>query len=163
MCGIALDGCTWQSDNGAEFVGSWQSKHDSTFTQAVQQVRGQVHRTIPPGQHRFQADAETVQSLMESEFYEIGTFLDRQDFLAKANASQLYFNLARRNSAKEDKTQGELLNQKLKNPHPLLPLLSVVYLDELHERQLHSSAAGGYDVRALPSEARTSHRARHSQ
>jgi transposase len=149
-CGIDLADATWQSDNGAEFVGSWQAKHDSAFTAAIQRIAGQTHRTIPPGQHRFQADVETVHNLMEQEFYEIESFADRNDFIAKANCYQWFFNLARRNSAKEDQTPWELLQHKRPNANPLIPLLSVEYLDELHDSILHSSAAGGYDVWALP-------------
>ncbi len=111
---------------------------------------GQVHRTIPPGQHRFQADVETVHNLIEQEFYEVERFTGRDDFLAAANHYQLFFNLARRNSAKEDKTPWQLVNEKLPAANPMLPLLSVEYLDELHDSVLHSPAAGGYDVWALP-------------
>ena len=150
-CGCDLDGVTWQSDNGSEFVGSWQAKHDSAFTAAIQRVPGQVHRTIPPGQHRFQADVETVHSLMESEFYEIERFADRNQFLAKANAYQLYFNLARKNSAKENQTPWQLVNDKQPHADPRLPLLSAQYLDQLYHQRLHCSAPGGYDVWALPS------------
>lgn len=149
-CRIDLTQATWQSDNGSEFIGSWQAKHDSAFTDAIQRINGQTHRTIPPGQHRFQADVETVHNLMEQEFYEIEHFADRPDFLDKANHYQLFFNLARRNSAKEDKTPWELIQQKIDQPDPMLPLLSVEYLDQLHDSILHSSAAGGYDVWALP-------------
>jgi transposase len=143
-CGIDLSAVTWQSDNGSEFVGSWQAKHDSAFTQAIQCVKGQMHRTIPPGQHRFQADVETVHNLMEQEFYEVERFHSRLDFIAAANHYQLFFNLARRNSAKEHQTPWELVNQKLSDANPQLPLLSVPYLEQLHHSVLHSSPAGGY-------------------
>ncbi len=149
-CGVNLDGVTWQSDNGSEFVGSWQAKNDSAFTDAIQRVKGQSHRTIPPGQHRFQADVETVHNLMEQEFYEIESFADRKDFIAKANHYQWFFNIARRNSAKEDKTPWELTQEKRPDADPMLPILSVEYLDQLHDSILHSPAQGGYDVWALP-------------
>jgi len=149
-CGVNLNGVTWQSDNGSEFIGSWQAKNDSAFTDAIQRVPGQAHRTIPPGQHRFQADVETVHNLMEQEFYETERFTGRDDFLAAAHHYQLFFNLARRNSAKEDKTPWQIVNEKLPAANPMLPLLSVEYLDELHHSILHSPAAGGYDVWALP-------------
>jgi transposase len=149
-CGHDLTGVTWQSDNGSEFIGSWQAKNDSAFTDAIQRMPGQSHRTIPPGQHRFQADVETVHNLMEQEFYEIESFADRNDFIAKANHYQWFFNIARRNSAKENKTPWELTQLKLPAANPHLPLLSVEYLDELHESILHSSLQGGYDVWALP-------------
>ncbi|HMO25861.1 MAG TPA: hypothetical protein PKB10_06290 [Tepidisphaeraceae bacterium] len=149
-CRQNLDGVTWQSDNGSEFVGSWQAEHDSAFTDAIQRIPGQIHRTIPPGQHRFQADVETVHNLMEQEFYEIDTFANRDDFLAKANHYQLFFNLARKNSAKENQTPWELTRQKNPDAHPMLPLLSVEYLDKLHHQMLHQPAGGGYDIWGLP-------------
>ncbi len=161
-CEVSMAKTTWQSDNGSEFIGSWQAKHDSAFTQTIQRVKGQIHRTIPPGQHRFQADVETVHGLMELEFYDIERFPSRQEFLHKATSYQLFFNLARRNSAKEDKTPWELLADKSaedhrndlsqpQDPHPLLPLLPPIYLDELWYQRLNTTRPGAYDVWALPS------------
>jgi transposase len=149
-CGVDLSQTTWQSDNGAEFVGSWQAKDDSCFTKTIEDVKGQVHRTIPPGQHRFQADVETVHSIMEPEFYELEQFVDHTDFIQKANAYLLFFNLARKNSGKEYKTPWQLVKEKLPNAVPYLPLLEVVYLDELYEKKLHNNYSRGYDVWALP-------------
>lgn len=150
QCGVDLSAATWQSDNGSEFVGSWQAKTDSAFTNAIQRIPGQTHRTIPPGQHRFQADVETVHNLMEQEFYEIEAFTGRQDFIAKADQYQLFFNLARNNTAKEHKTPWQLIKEKIPNPNPMLPLLSVQYLDELYDSILHSPTQRGYDVWGLP-------------
>jgi transposase len=138
-CRVSMAGTTWQSDNGSEFVGSWQAKDDSEFTKTIQAVKGQTHRTIPPGQHRFQADVETVHSLMETEFYEIETFPARPLFLDKATTYLLFFNLARKNSAKEYQTPWELLCDKQRQTHqhdktqpiepdPRLPLLPPVSL-----------------------------------
>jgi len=152
-CGVRLHRATWQSDNGSEFIGSWQAQHDSAFTQAIEAVPGQRHRTIPPGQHRFQADVETVHALMETEFFQIETFRDRADFLDKATAYNLWFNLARRNSGKEDKTPWQLVRQKHPKAHPLLALLAPALLDELLIHRLHMARSGGYDVWALPSGA----------
>ena len=149
-CGIRLARTTWQSDNGSEFVGSWQAKDDSAFTKAIEAVAGQRHRTIPPGQHRFQADVETVHSLMETEFYEIEDFRDRPDFLTKATAYNLWFNLVRKNSGKENQTPWHLVRHKHPKAHPLLALLAPVFLDELLIRRLHTARSGGYDVWALP-------------
>ena len=149
-CGLRRLHATWQSDNGSEFIGSWQAKDDSAFTKAVEAVPGHTHRTIPPGQHRFQADVETVHSLMETEFFEIETFRHRDDFLAKVTSYNLFFNLARKNSGKENKTPWELVLEKRPKAHPFLPLLAPVYLDLLAIKHLHSSSARGYDVWALP-------------
>jgi transposase len=141
-CGLRRLHATWQSDNGSEFVGSWQAKEDSAFTKAVEAVPGHTHRTIPPGQHRFQADVETVHSLMETEFFEIEAFRDRHDFLAKATSYNLFFNLARKNSGKENKTPWELVLDKRPKASPLLPLLAPVFLDELLVNQLHMAPLG---------------------
>lgn len=149
-CRVDLSQTTWQTDNGSEFIGSWQAKDDSAFTKTIQRIPGQTHRTIPPGQHRFQADVETVHSLMETEFYEIETFAGRRDFLNKATTYQLFFNLARKNSGKEDKTPWRLVLEKNTKTDPRLPLLPPIYLDELLDKKLHSSTPGGYDVWALP-------------
>lgn len=150
QCRIDLSAATWQSDNGSEFIGSWQARDDSAFTYAIQRIKGQVHRTIPPGQHRFQADVETIHNLMEQEFYEIESFTDREDFIARADQYQLFFNLARTNSAKENKTPWQLVREKLPDADAMLPLLSVQYLDELYDAILHSTPAAGYDVWGLP-------------
>lgn len=172
-CDISMNGVTWQSDNGSEFVGSWQAKDDSEFTKTIQAVKGQIHRTIPPGAHRFQADVETVHSLMETEFYEIELFAGRSNFLDKATTYNLYFNLARINSGKENKTPWELICDKYltahqqaqmkqaqepdslplppQNPDPRLPILPPVYLDELWFNRLNTTTPRGYDVGALPS------------
>lgn len=149
-CGIDLSQATWQSDNGSEFVGSWQAKEDSAFTKLIESVPGQKHRTIPPGAHRFQADVETVHNLMEGEFYEIEYFHGRQSFLAKAAWYQAFFNLARKNSAKENKTPWELILEKNPKADLRLPLFKPVFLDEIYYQHLNSTSPGGYDVWALP-------------
>jgi len=150
MCRVSLAQTTWQSDNGSEFIGSWQAKDDSAFTKTIEATPGQTHRTIPPGQHRFQADVETVHEIMEKEFYMIEKFKDRSDFIQKAQEYLYYFNIARTNSAKENKTPWQLLKEKFENPHPCIPAFRVYYLDLLHENLLHKSSSGGYDVGVLP-------------
>lgn len=150
QCGIELDKATWQSDNGSEFIGSWQARADSPFTAAIERIPGQRHTTIPPGQHRYQADVETVHNLMEQEFYEIEAFASRDQFLAKACHYNWFFNIARKNSGKENRTPWELLSDKRPRADPHLPLLAPVFLDQLYDHILHSSPQGGYDVWDLP-------------
>jgi transposase len=147
--GVRLDTVTWQTDNGSEFVGSWQAKGPSAFTRTIE-AADCVHRTIPPGRHRFQADVETVHALMETELYEIEPFRNRADFLAKATAYNLFFNLARKNSGKENQTPWDLVLQKHPRADPHLPLLPPVFLDECFTQRLHNPPPGGYDVWALP-------------
>ena len=148
-CGVRLQTVTWQTDNGSEFIGSWQAKAPSAFTRTLEAAGG-VHKTIPVRQHRFQADVETVHALMEPEFYEIERFRHRPQFLAKATTYQLWFNLVRKNAGKENRTPWQLVRQKDPRADWRLPILPPVFLDQLFTQRLHNSPPGGYDVWALP-------------
>jgi hypothetical protein len=149
-CGIDLSQATWQSDNGSEFIGSWQAKEDSVFTQTIESVPGQKHTTIPPGAHRFQADVETVHNLIEIEFFEVEPFADRTHFLAKANSYQLWFNLARKNSGKEYKTPWQLIQEKQADIDPRLPMLPPVFLEDLFKINYSYMLPGGDHVGIAP-------------
>jgi len=139
--GVDLSNTARQSDNGSEYVGSWQAKHDSSYTKAVESIPGQQHRTIPPGAHRFQADVETLHNILEIEFYEIETFTSRTDFLNKAYSHQLFFNLLRPNSYKKQ-TPWQLAREKVPNPSRLVPMIPPVFLDNLYDQFLESPSRG---------------------
>ena len=125
-----------QTDNGIEYIGSWQARSDSSYTQAVESVKGQTHQTIPPRAHRWQSDVETVHDIMEREYYELETFKNRENFLQKYTAYQWFFNLIRPNTYKENKTPWELALEK--NPDiPIgLAMIPPVDLDALLEKRL---------------------------
>ena len=125
--GIDLSGTTRQTDNGSEFIGNWQKKEPSAFTEAVEEVEGQKHVTIPAGEHTYQSDVETVHSLMELEFYDIESFTSREDFIRKAATYQNFFNFARPNSYKEFKTPYELAMEKNQKFDGRALLLEPVY------------------------------------
>jgi transposase len=126
---------TVQTDNGSEFVGSWQAIEKSAFTRAVER-HGAVHRTIPPGQHRWQSDVETVHSLMELEFF-LEEFDNRTDFIRKANTYQHFFNYVRTNSGKENCSPWKLIQKKRSNPNLALLYLPTVFLEDLLYSRLH--------------------------
>ena len=127
--GVKLPRVTVQTDNGSEFIGSWQAKSDSAFTIVIEKFKAR-HKTIPPGAHRYQSDVETVHSLMENEFY-VERFKSRRDFITKAAIYQNFFNYARKNSGKESKTPFELLREKdLKTSLKILDL-PPVFLEDL--------------------------------
>jgi transposase len=148
--GVDLSNTTRQSDNGSEYVGSWQAKEDSSYTKTVQSIEGQQHQTIPPGAHRFQSDVETVHNLVEIEFYEIEKFRHAADFLDKAYSYQLFFNLKRPNSYKENKTPWQLATEKNPNLSPYVPKIPPVLLDDLYDQELESTLKGGHDVPTAP-------------
>jgi len=136
-CGVRMRRVTWQTDNGSEFVGSWQAVENSAFTSTLESY-GCTHRTIPPGQHRFQADVETVHSLMETEFY-LERFKDRPDFIQKASTYQNFFNFVRPNSGKENKSPWQLVQEKHSTAQPVMLYLPPVFLEDLLQEQINPS------------------------
>jgi transposase len=145
-CGIDLRDCRFQTDNGSEFIGAWNAKDDSIFTKSVTCVQGLQHTTIPPGAHTWQADVETVHRIIEDEFYEVESFTSRNDFLRKATTYCLWFNVARKNSYKENQTPWEIAFKKNPNINPQLPVLTPVFLDELYFHKTNDYTKGGYHV-----------------
>lgn len=140
--GVSLRDLVWQTDNGGEFVGSFDRKGRRTGFPA--ELGDSQHVRIPPAAHTYQSDVETVHRLVEDEFFDLETFLDRRDFLAKAFTYQLYFNLVRPNSHKDNLSPWQII-ERLAPRSPLhLCLLSPVFLD------YYLNDSGGYDVSRHP-------------
>lgn len=131
--GVSLRDLVWQTDNGGEFKGD--------FPQALGDSQ---HVRIPPAAHTYQSDVETVHRLEEDEFFDLEDFRSRGEFLAKAHTYQLYFNLVRPNSHKENQSPWQII-ERLAPRSPLqICLLPPVFLD------YYLNDAGGYDVPRLP-------------
>ena len=139
-----------QTDNGNEYIGSWNAREPSAYTLAIESLAGQYHRTIFPGAHRMQSDVETVHNLMELEFYEIEQFQNRQDFFNKVSAYQLFFNLHRPNSYKEHKTPWQLAQKKNPDLDKRLLMIPPVDLDKLLSWKTSFSLKGGNDLLTVP-------------
>lgn len=139
-----------QTDNGSEYIGSWNAKSPSAYTRTIELLPGQTHYTIYPGAHRMQADVETIHNLMEPEFYEIEDFKDRSDFMAKATAYQLSFNLHRPNSYKENKTPWQLAQEKKPDLDKHLLMIPPVDLDKLFRWKTSNARLGGKDQLTVP-------------
>ena len=158
QCGVDLSKTTRQTDNGAEYIGSWQAKEPSGYTKTIEGVKGQVHSTIPVRAHTFQSDVETVHNLVEIEFYELETFTNRKDFLNKAYTYQLFFNLLRPNSYKENQTPWQIAKKKEPNLCVDIALIPPVLLEDLLVKELDSTdrkmydflQEGGHDVSSTP-------------
>jgi len=120
---------TVQTDNGTEFIGSWQAKGPSAFIIVDEGFKAH-HKTIPPSAHRYQSDVETVHSIMEYEFY-MEKFKSREDFLKKAATYQYFFNYARKNSGNENKAPFDLLREKDLNVPLTILDLPPVFLEDL--------------------------------
>jgi len=144
------DSARCQTDNGVEYCGSWNAKEPSIYTKAIESLPRQEHTTIFPGAHRMQADVETIHGLMETEFYEIETFTDRQDFMSKANTYQLFFNLERPNTYKEHKTPWQLAQEKKPDLDKRLLMTAAIDLDVLLKNYLAFVDQGGKDLLTNP-------------
>jgi len=149
-CGVSLENCRIQTDNGSEFIGAWNAATDSSFTRAVQAIDGLKHVTIPPGAHTWQADVETVHALIENEFYRVESFTSRRDFINKAAAYTLWFNVARTNSYKNHKTPWQIIAERTSKINPSVIALPPIFLDTLWPKNLDSISKRGYDVVPLP-------------
>lgn len=149
--GADLSRTTRQTDNGSEYIGSWQAKEPSDYTKELESVEGQIHATIPPRAYTYQSDVETVHNLVEVEFYEIENFENRIDFLDKAYAYQLFFNLKRPNSYKENKTPWQLAEEKQPDLSKKIAMIPPVFIEDLMEKDLENLAQGGHDVSSVPS------------
>ena len=131
--GVSLRDLVWQTDNGGEFKGN--------FPKALGDSQ---HVRIPPAAHTYQSDVETVHRLEEDEFFDLEDFSSRGEFLAKVHTYQLYFNLARPNSHKENQSPWQII-ERLAPRSPLeLCLLPPVFLD------YYLNDSGGYDVPGHP-------------
>ena len=148
--GADLSATIRQTDNGPEYIGSWQAKEPSAYTRAIESVKGQTHLTIFPGAHRMQADVETVHNLVEIEFYEIEHFSSRQNFMDKAYSYQLFFNLVRTNSYKENKTPWQLAHEKRPDLPISIAMIPPVDLCSLLKKSIAVSSKRGYDVSTVP-------------
>jgi transposase len=139
-----------QTDNGIEYCGPWSSKKPSIYTLTIETLPGQKHATIFPRAHRMQADVETVHNLIEMEFYELEKFKDKADFINKANSYQLFFNLERPNTYKENKTPWQLAQEKIPGLDKRALMLPAVDLDTMLESEVNFLAQGGKDVLTNP-------------
>lgn len=138
-----------QTDNGSEYIGSWNAKEPSAYTRSIESLPGQWHNTIFPGAHRMQSDVETIHNLMEMEFYEIEQFKSREDFMNKATTYQLFFNLHRPNSYKEHKSPLQLVQEKKPGLDQRLLMIPPVDLDKLLSWKT-SLIQGGKDLLTVP-------------
>ena len=157
--GFDLSRSTSQTDNGSEFVGSWQSRGPSEFTRKIESVPGSRHVTIPPGAHTWQSDVETFHNLIEVELFETERFASSQEFLDKAATYVRYFNVVRKNSGKEWKTPLELVREKVPRAGVEVALFRPVLLDDLAEKYV-ADYRRGYDVLTYPSEQEKTETAR---
>jgi hypothetical protein len=143
-CGIDLEHLVWQTDYGGEFIGAQQDDGSRSGFPAAVAFFGSQHQRIPPAARTYQSDVETVHRLIEDGFFDLETFRNHTEFLAKASVYQLYFNLVRPNSHKGGLSPWQIVHQL--DPHlPFdLCLLPPTFID------YRLNSQGGYDLPRYP-------------
>ena len=132
-CGVSLDEVGFQSDNGSEYAGGKDHRGAPHGFKPTVEAHGVTHTFIPPAAHTYNSDVETVHRLCEDEFFDREDFANRTHFLQKAQSYWLYFNVARRNSSKDNRSPLEMLRQLAPTVDPRLTLWQPVFLeDQLH-------------------------------
>jgi transposase-like protein len=132
-CGLDPHTVGFQSDNGSEYAGGQDGRGVPHGFKPTVEGHGLTHTFIPPSAYTYNSDVETVHRLCEDEFFDRESFRDRSHFLAKAQSYWLYFNVARRNSYKGDRSPLELLREWTPEVNPRVTLWPSAFLeDHLH-------------------------------
>jgi len=138
-CGVDLKKVRIQTDNGSEFVGSWQRKDVSEFVRLVEKNWGE-HFPIPPGAKTYNSDVEAFPGRVEQEFYRIEHIRGKDQFFGKAKAYLRWFNYQRMNHYKKG-IPIQLLSDLTGNQyHPHIFDLEPVLLDT------YTRSPTGYNV-----------------
>jgi transposase-like protein len=103
-----IEELTVQTDNGSEFSGQARRIEKNPFVQMIENRHGASHVYIRPGHCNANADVESSHELIETEFYDLTRFIDREDFFKKAESYRLYFNFIRPNFSKGIKTPQQI-------------------------------------------------------
>jgi transposase len=140
--GIPLDQVLIQTDGGSEFEGTEVIKKPDGFTRAIESF-GAKHRAVP-GCPNAQAEAESLHSRIEPEFFDIQDFAGPIDFWHKIATWQNWYNLRRKNSSRGWRSPAENLRELQPERDLAIFLLPPVHVDTLLQPQ------GGYHVPAQP-------------
>jgi len=129
-CGVSLDEVGFQTDNGSEYVGGHDRRGVAHGFRPTVQARRVTHNFIPPSAHTYNSDVETVHRLCEDEFFDREDFASPTHFLQKAQSYWLYFNVARRNSSKGQRSPLEILQQHAPAVNPRITVWRPVFLEQ---------------------------------
>ena len=139
-----------QTDNGVEFSGTTRKIGTNQFSASVRE-QGARHIYIPPGCCNANGDVESSHATIESEFYNLTTFISREDFLRKAESYRQFYNLERPNYSKGGKTPWLIAQQD----HPNTDLASAIQFTKVIElgglpKARVSCPQGGQTLPVLP-------------
>ena len=128
------------TDLGVEFDGDTIHYQVGSFHLTIEQKHQALHRFNPPACPNANADVESVQATIETELFDAQVFSSKADFFAKTATYQLWYNAARKNSARGYKSPADLLALKAPQISPKIFLLHPIPLESLLSQQ------GGHDV-----------------
>jgi transposase len=117
--GVDLGDKVLSTDNGSEYGGTDKRQRDRGYHAAVG-GEGIAHRFLPPATPKAHADVESSHARIEAELFDLENFASRADFFEKVCAYQRWWNFARPNCSKGDKTPAELLAEEGIDPSVLL-------------------------------------------
>jgi len=128
----------FQYDNGSEFIGSVR-RGDYGALESWLQEQGIDFMRIPIRRWSYNADVETVHSIMEYEFFEIEEFPSCKNFYHKAAEYCLFFNNLRANSYRSGRAPIDYVHAAGRSPN--ICLWMPFDLDEALHREVKITAA----------------------
>ncbi|MDF9834445.1 transposase, partial [Ereboglobus sp. PH5-5] len=117
-----------RTDLGSEFDGDTVHYRPNGFHGAILGM-GAHHRFNPPARPNCNADVESVHATIENEFFDMENFAGAGQFMAAVTTYQHYYNFARTNRSRANKTPAQLLREKSPQIDPRVLLLSPLLLD----------------------------------
>lgn len=144
--GVDRQRVVWQTDNGSEFL----QGQDQRGLPAAVRALGSDHRYIPPKAYTWQSDVETVQRLVEDEFFDRESFCSPTEFWAKATTYWHYFNLARLNRGKEWQTPLQIIRRCGRHIDPAVARWRCLDLGSLHSQYFPRYRKRGHDLPVHP-------------
>ena len=129
---------------GVEFDGDTVHYLPTGFHGTIEQKHRATHRFNPPACPNANADVESVHSTIETELFDAQVFASKADFFAKTATYQLWYNAARKNSSRGNKSPADLLALKAPKISPKIFLLHPIPLESLLDHKV------GHDVPGPP-------------
>ncbi len=146
--GVPLREVLIQTDGGSEFDGTVVKPKGHGFTHTIEHEFHAQHRVVP-GCPNAQAEAESLHSRIEPEFFDIQDFAGPIDFWHKIATWQNWYNLQRKNRSRGWKCPAENLREIQPRRDLAIFLLPPLHVDIL------LAAQGGYDVPVDPESLRS--------
>ena len=146
--GVNLKDVIIQTDNGSEFGAKKRDVKTPGFVNTIMEKMGAEHRYIPPGCSNANADVESFHATIENEFFDLESFISRDNFFHKARVYQSFYNFTRPNFSKQGKPPLQILLEDSPDISPEVLNFPVYDLDALFRQKME--IIGGQYVHKLP-------------